>query len=354
MRYLFVLLMMLLWWPCLSHGAAPNLYSAEVEVADQGTEARDEGMRKALLQVLVKISGSRAPLQDPALQQALSRAASHVQRFQYRNEPLTPTRQHPDEQGVLQTSRLLMEVEFESRGVQQLLRSHGYPVWGQVRPQVLVWIGVDDGVQRQLVGADDGGLVRLVLERRAEQRGLPLRLPLLDLGDRQQVEVADIWGGFFDNLLRASQRYQTEAVLIGRLGRVGQQWEVQWTLIHEAERQHWRERGNDVEPLLALGVEESAEWLASRFAQFSGDSEGILLLRVEGVDSLADYRRVIDHLTAISGVRALRMQRINDQEMQLGIELDGGRESLQRTLAMGRVLEVQDSDSQQIRIRLRR
>ena len=334
-----VTLLLLLLWTLPSLGVE-RLYHAEVEVADQGAQARAEGMARAMREVLVKVSGSARASRDEALRPGLQGASRYAQRYQYRTEAIAEDEQRLDGQGRLQTTRLLMEVEFEPRGIDALLRNHGYSVWGATRPEVLVWIGVEQGGQRLLVGANDAGLVRQVLAQTARQRGLPLRLPLLDHQDQAEVQAADIWGGFWGDIQQASLRYAPQAILIGRLAPdVGGQWEIDWVLLHDEEQHRWQMRSDDLHQLIASGVHESTDWLAARFAKFAHHSDGELYLWVDDVVDFAAYRRVMDYLSGINGVQHILLDSTDNDRLQLRLQVDGGREVLMRTIALGRTLE---------------
>lgn len=355
MRYAYLFALLVLLTPIGASAVTDRLYQAEVEVLDQSAQARADGMAEAMGRVLVKVSGAGRILEDRNMHASLQGASRYVQRFQYRTDPIPLEQQQPNLEGRLQTSRLMLDVSFEPRGIDQLLRQHGYAVWGQVRPEVLVWMGVEQEGSRLLVGADDAGLVRQVLERSARQRALPIRLPLLDLEDRRQVQLADLWGGFYDEIQQASQRYQTQATLIGRLQPLSaRQWEVQWTLLQGGESRRWQMSSEDVSALIAYGVEESADWLANRFAKFAQDSEGELGLLVEGVADLLAYRRLLDHLSGISGVQAVRVETLDGDSVRLRLRVDGGRDALMRTIALGQRLErIEQLDPNYLYYRLR-
>src|SRR6185503_18770188 len=113
------------------------------------------------------------------------------------------------------------QVGFISTQVDQALAALQKPVWGPERPLTLLWIAVDDGNGgRALLGANDtaalgldpnppGMTERLAALRKdlqsvADERGLPITLPLLDLEDLGAVTFADVWGGFEDRVAGAS------------------------------------------------------------------------------------------------------------------------------------------------------
>lgn len=333
-------LVLLLLLPGVVLAQTPELYQAEVEVSNQTDAMRNEGMAEAMRKVLLMVSGSRQVLEDEAMAGRLQQASRYVQRYQYRSEVIPPESQRLDDAGQLLSSRLLMQVQFEPQGINNLLREHGHPVWGKVRPVTLIWMAVEEGGRRMLVGANDNGMVRQLIEDSARARALPVHLPLLDLEDQSRVQIADIWGNFHDDILQASARYNAQAVLIGRLYPLSrQQWEVRWTLLQDGEQQDWTLRSEEVATLVTSGVDQSTELLASRYAKYAQDSEGELYLHVEGVGDLRAYRQLVDHLSRTSGVRGLTLDSLNGDSIGLRLVVEGGREAMMRTIALGGVLE---------------
>src|SRR5690606_29456071 len=128
-------------------------------------------------------------------------------------------------------------VEFYSNRIEQELAALGRRVWGPERPLTLLWIAIDNGDgERVLLSSDGvgiGGLadtvdligvspemtaladdIRAQIQAIADERGLPIAFPLLDLADLTSVMPADIWGGFDEPVTQASERYGADAILI--------------------------------------------------------------------------------------------------------------------------------------------
>ena len=63
-----------------------GLYAHEVAVGGDSDGERSRAFRDALAAVIVKVTGGSAWLDNSAVQQALGRAQSFVQEFQYRTE----------------------------------------------------------------------------------------------------------------------------------------------------------------------------------------------------------------------------------------------------------------------------
>lgn len=97
---------------CVAQLSGPDPYEGRVDVADQGSAARDPALREALAQVLTRVSGPSAPGAAPQL---LAQPNSLLSRFGYDRTP---------------DGRLQLVAVFDRRAVDGQLRSAGLPVWG--------------------------------------------------------------------------------------------------------------------------------------------------------------------------------------------------------------------------------
>ena len=87
MRALLSLVLLL----CLAHVAplraqAPALYTGEAVVADQSDGQRAEGMKAALSQVVVKLTGDRNVLTRESVAKGVAEAERFVQQYSYRQD----------------------------------------------------------------------------------------------------------------------------------------------------------------------------------------------------------------------------------------------------------------------------
>lgn len=310
-----------------------NLYEASVPVASQDRDLRTEAIRNAFSEVLVRVSG-RAEIVDgsryPSIQEAVERATRYAQQYRYvRREPGAGTGQ----------SSLSLWVRFDETAISRLLRDNQLPVWGSTRPATLIWLVVDNRGQRELVGSDMRNEVLTAMQQRAGLRGLPMRFPLLDLTDRSAVRVSDVWGNFETTILRASERYQTEAVLVGRVfqGYSGH-WTARWSLYSDSRRQDWSSSGQSITEALHPGIDKTAEALAVRYAQVDHTDNATVLLHVKDVNSLADYNRVTKYLGTLSHVSSVQTVELSNEGAIFRINVPGGRPNVARAIALGRTL----------------
>ena len=310
-----------------------NLYVASVPVAGQDRELRDKAIRSAFSEVLVRVSG-RTELVDatayPAVQEAIGLATRFAQQYRY-------VKGEPDARGG--QAGLLLWVRFDETAISRLLRENNLPVWGSTRPATLVWLVVDNRGQRELVGSDTRNATFSAMQQRASLRGVPLRFPLLDLTDRSALRVSDVWGNFESTILRASERYQTEAVLVGRVfqGYSGH-WTARWSLYIDSRRQDWTLSGQAITDVLHPGIDKTAESLAVRYAQVDHTDEATILMHVRDINNLADYNRVVKYLGSLSHVSAVQTVELSPQGAIFRVDVPGGRLNVARAIALGRTL----------------
>ena len=117
-------------------------------------------------------------------------------------------------------------------------------IWGQERPSVLVWLAHEANDNRRLVGFEERPDFISMLDKTASSRGISLLFPLLDLEDSSQMSVSDVWGGFKEPIFNASNRYQSDVILTGRLIQtLPTLWETQWTAFMNDQEMHWVTQG---------------------------------------------------------------------------------------------------------------
>ncbi len=307
-----------------------GLYEAEVEVTERSGSARVKGMRVALGAVLLKVSGSSRVAEDGAIAEAMKNPSRYVQQYRY----------HSDAGEGSARGRLQLQVSFDQMSIDGLLREHGFTVWGDARPSTLVWLGVQDGGTRVLVGAGDRGVLRERILWESERRGLPVVLPQLDATDLGRVTTADVWGEFLDTIKEASERYHAQAMMVGRLYPVGtRSWEARWALAYRGEVKRWREQAGNAASLVAVMMGSVTDELVQRFTRSFDAGGSELLISVESVQSLEDYRRVVDYLKGVHGVRQVITETLSSDAVRLRLKTDGGSDAVRQVIALGNTLE---------------
>ncbi|MCZ0952576.1 MAG: DUF2066 domain-containing protein [Rhodospirillaceae bacterium] len=245
-------------------------------------------------------------------------------------------------------------IVFDSLGLQQALTARNQPLWGEERPLTLLWVAIDGGPgERGILAASPSPVpgsetveaaaaaLREELLAAANQRGLPISLPLMDVQDLNSVNFIDVWGNFSERLNNASERYAPDAVLSGRI-RLGEEGieTAQWTLL----------RGGNLRTLPGVAVRSGLDDLADLYAlEFSGIGGATSTrLVVSGIESLDDYGRVMSYLESLSVLQSVQLEQLVDTEMTLRVEARGGALVLNRVLALGDVLSRSSAGGDEI------
>lgn len=316
-----------------------HLYEVEIPVEGQGRKERGLVTREALKEVLVRISGrteADALADDEIL---VPRPTRFVQQFRYRKFKSGEVVPEAPDGAKTYTQKLWLR--FTKKAVAKFLREQGYPVWGKTRPATLVWLVVDDQKQRILVGNSSPHVSRTYIEQEATKKGLPFRLPLMDLADQSKVQVTDVWGNFEDTILAASQRYQTEAILVGRIYlSFAKTWNTRWSLYSAGQRQDWEVSNSDsLRAAVNEGLAKTGEVLSVRFTQVEGSQENdTVLLQVKNITDLKTYNRVIKYLKGLNAVSQLEAEQVNTDNVIFRIKTRNGRLGISQAVALGHVL----------------
>ena len=316
-----------------------HLHEAEVPVEGQGLEERDYVIREALKDILVRISGKNAAGLLAEDETFVPRPVLFVQQFRYRkfkSDEVIPA--EPD--GAKPYTQKLW-LRFTEKRVSRLLREQGFPVWGKTRPATLVWLVVDDQKHRTLIGNSTAHISRTHIEQEAIKKGLPFRLPLLDLADQSKLQVTDVWGNFEDTILDASARYQTEAVLVGRIYlSFAKTWNARWSLYSAGQRNDW-DVGNSETLRAAIkdGLSNTGEVLSNRFAQVDTliESDDVLL-QVKNISDLKTYNKVIKYLKSLSMITQVQAFQVNENDVFFSISSRSGRLGIAQAVALGHIL----------------
>lgn len=178
-----------------------DLYQAKVELATQSNSDKVRAQRRAFKQVLIKLTGSKAVNNNSQLKSALTKTNNYLNQFSYAQED----------------GKRYLLATFEQDKVNKLLQQSEVGIWGKHRPLSTVWIINEENNHRSIISDSSKNQIRSTIQNVANDRGLPINLPLMDLTDSMIVSEADIWGRFSHRLLEASTRYLSEAVLVIRI-----------------------------------------------------------------------------------------------------------------------------------------
>jgi hypothetical protein len=166
----------------------------------------------------------------------------------------------------------------------------------------------------------------------ADERGLPIALPLLDLEDLNAVSFTDVWGGFEDRVAAASARYRADAILVGRVLPALGGSEIQWLLLQDGVRR----------PIEGAAVRDGLDAVADLYAAELSVTGGARTTRltVLDVETPAEYGRVMSYLEGLSVLQTVDVESLERGVLSLRVAARGDARVLERVLSLGGVLSA--------------
>ncbi|MBD8574656.1 DUF2066 domain-containing protein [Pseudomonas syringae] len=302
---------------CLSLASLPslaqtmnNLYQVREPVSSQAPDERDRATQAAVQTLVLRLTGNaKAPLAE------------------VRKNPRQIISQYGYEAGTPET----LLVDFDPASTDRALRQAGLPIWGSNRPSILGWWLIDSVEGSSLVG--DGQGAAEPLRRAAEHRGLPLHLPLADLGEQGVGTAEHLADKEATEIRRASERYGTDAILAVHAREEGGQWQGTWRLWLGDTREQGKAGGASVEAMADAVMLAVSERLAPRFAVKPGATAATLQVQFQGatLERYAELQRLLDpfggRLALVEGDR-------------LTFDVGASAEQVRSQLALARLQEI--------------
>ncbi len=307
-----------------------SLYEGSVPVNNQGEGERAGGMQRALLQVIVKLTGQRSAASLPQVRGLLGAAGRMAQETHFTTESETLNgapiyRQH-------------MVVRFDRNAVDALVAGAGLPSWPAPRAPVVLWLVIDDGHGPRLVGSAHTSVVKSLTDR-GNDRGVNFVLPS---GTPMESQVALLASGIgpAQAVVLPSSSYGPMQ-LIGRLTRTAAGWSAQWTLLDGGiEAARWSETNADARLAMANGADGAADALARKYAKVvAAGPAGTFAVEIDGIRDASDYVRAMGYLEGIGIVRKIVLVGVADNRLRMQLDLTTGMEGLRSVIGVGQVLE---------------
>lgn len=296
-----------------------DLYAAATPVPNQSAAAREQAFGRDLVAVLVKVSGNPDAGEVAALQSVIEGADKLVVEYRYQTLPAG------------QGGGLALRVRFDPKAVDDALAQAGQGIWGRDRPTVVAWVLAPAGI----VSDDPASPVAAAMRQTASERGLPLVLPLMDLTDQQQVSSFDVRTTFLPALQSAAKRYGAQAMLVGTIDYAGDGAAGNWTLVFGQTTAPFAGTAGSPAAAAVQGVARAATLLAQRLAYQPGSgAEGVVMLVVDGVDSLTAEVQVQRTATGVQGVSGVTLVGVSAGVARYRVHYAGVPADLARALAL--------------------
>lgn len=286
--------------------AEEQFYSVSMPVSDRTERSRTRAISEGLAIVLQRVTGNPRLPDLPVVNEALASAEQYALRFGY---------QSLDEGGSV------LKVQFDPRGVRKVIEDAGLTAWSLERPRVMAWVLAEDANGEFILDSASKHEISDAMRRSATEFGVPLVFPLMDIDERLEVQPMLLRGLFFDVLRRASQRYNTQYILVGRVGSEGgEDWAGTWTLAQPGLPISERGFDGEAREVARAAMGFVLEELSRRFA-LNVNQETQVRISVEGVYGLSDYADVLGYLRELDGVERVQLRELTHDLLTLDLWL---------------------------------
>lgn len=307
-----------------------GLYQATISVSDESVSKRRIALKQALGKVLVKVTGDRNIKKSMSASLLFERSERFVQQYRYHQA----TNKWGQKKG---TSELW--VQFDKNTLNEALKTYGVTIWGKERPSILVWIVYQKDENRFFVNLEESSEYLNILENRAAARGVRLLFPLLDLQDNSQISVTDVWGDFTDPILKASKRYQSNAVLTGKFIQIlPTLWQSKWSVYFDEQMINWTSQSDIADIVLEEGIDELVDKLVSYYVNTGEKITEVIELLVNDIDSLDKYAQIFSYLKSLQSVFIVNVKRVSSTYVVFELTSDRGSDGIYQEIALEKIL----------------
>ncbi|WP_444994251.1 DUF2066 domain-containing protein [Aliikangiella sp. IMCC44359] len=304
-----------------------GLYEVHVEVKNQSSSVRWKATLEGFKEVLVRKSGSEQVLSAYEVQQAYSKVTSYLQRYEYASN--TSSKELP----------FVLYLNFAPRLVDELIQEAGMPIWGSNRPISILWLAIEENFKREIIKQDlQEGSFSDLLTRHTKRRGIPVILPLMDLEDQINVNISDIWGRFNNPIVEASERYQADSIVAGRVTRLGEQWQVKLSYINQGNEKVLSFSESTLEMLVATLSNRLAELLCEKYCVVEAAESHKISLQISNIRNFNHFKRVQHYLENLSSIRKVEVDELVSTVVRFNVSLLGDIQSVKDGIELGKKL----------------
>ncbi|MCE9970458.1 DUF2066 domain-containing protein [Aeromonas salmonicida] len=314
----------------VSAAQVTDLYQGKAPTSGDMVAAQSQ----ALGDVLVKVTGKRDILTQPDVVKALAAPGDYVQHYGYQD--VGPVK--------------FLKADFNVAKVNALISQSKFALLGPARPQMALWLVINEGERRILPDQSGDGWAS-ALRTQSQAMGLPVSIPLMDLDDNMAVNATDVWGRFAAPILQASQRYGAEMVVLGKLTPEGDKWSIDWGLYGPkaggelAELTRGSSSGTQAEVAQHF-ADELAAWLVQNYgARISGvaSSQTLVVEGLSGIDGMITVQKMLQGMASVTKVT---IGKLEGDKVTFDLSLQGDKAELIRGLQLeSRLRQIDDNDS---------
>jgi len=321
-----------------------NLYNGKIAVTDQSNLSRNNAIEILFERTLIKVSGQGKISQHPNIEPQMSNALSFATSFSFNNKD----------------GQTYLNVEFNETLVDELLRSNGVTLWGVRRPSAMLWLVYEDeNGHRKLLNSQTNDELSLAAKKAADNRGLPLLLPIWDLDEQLILSIADVWGQFENKVAMANTRYLSDYMILAKVTNHGISQKVHWNVykissgdfgqVVSENKMVGNDEAINIDDALHQIVGQSTDYFATQYGVDTSQDQGELFITLVNIHSLGTYVDVVNYLKSIKAVDSLMLVNNKKHKYQFRVKLIGDKQSLVDVISLGnKMMEIENDDPNQI------
>lgn len=330
-RHLFIAFVLISASSLCQAVSVSGLYEATVPVADQSSKSQSTGIRAALLQVIIKLTGKRNAASIYGVDSILENTNRYLQQYEFRNITIPET-------GDIQKQ---LWARFDASVLESEMLQYGIPIWSQERPSTLIWMVINDELGQRFANLDRASRYLQILNEQAAARGISFVTPLHDLQDASTLKDSDIVGGLLEPVKQASSRYVADTILTANINSVGLNlWEAEWTSIINNENRNWTTSGSSVVEVISEGVDALADTLSGLYSQDVGfANESSFDIIVTGVQDFRAYAKTLRYLESLNFISSVDVKQVNSNSITYMLTARGGPTAVEQAASLSNILQ---------------
>jgi len=299
-----------------------GLFSAKVHTRSTSQTALANAFQQGLLQVLTKVSGNNNIATIPAIQNSIQQAQELVLNYRFATNPPPP-----------QTQQVI--IKYDHDGVIKILNNNGQAVWEPNRPNVLVWIQNQNNVLSTFSNLPAINII----QNTAQQRGLPIVFPLMDLQDQTRLNNNPLTE---QQITQLQQRYHANAILIGNILQQKNTAIIHWHFIYHQQPIDWESVPSDLKTALQNGINQVADTLASRLAIINDSQlQSDYTIVVSNINNLEDFGKLTTLIKKISAIDQYTVEDMNQSGVVIKLVSSSPLASINQALLQSHLLTHQ-------------
>lgn len=301
-----------------------DLYQYKAVVDNKTQSEQRRANRVGFVGVLEKVSGQKVDRSHPVIIDASKNLSRFVLKYEY-------------EESLYQT---YLKIRYQPQLIDSVLKQMEIPIWGNRRPLTLIWLAIEEGLQRSLVTKEDFPQIFHLLETNSDNAGLPIVMPLLDLEDRMNLNVTDVWANFPEQIIGASARYEPEVIVSARLYQRDNVWFLDWQFTNQSSFQLHQLSGDKL-TITGQLVGSISEQIAKQYATLGeAQSSEVVTISFYGVEGMKQLEALKVRLRSLTQVNELDIKFRQGERVDLNLYLNAHVDSLQKALQLDSQFEI--------------